>query len=54
MSRLLAVAASDPAVATSFIRVTGMIDPLPALLRPAVAVRVYARSRRGTARPARP
>jgi hypothetical protein len=40
MDRLLAVAAHDPAVAASFIRVAGMVDPLPALLRPALAMRV--------------
>jgi hypothetical protein len=40
MDRLLAVAAHDPAVAASFIRVAGMVDPLPTLLRPALAMRV--------------
>jgi 2-polyprenyl-6-methoxyphenol hydroxylase-like FAD-dependent oxidoreductase len=40
MDRLLAVAAHDPAVAASFIRVAGMVDPLPTLLRPALALRV--------------
>ena len=40
MDRLLAVAVHDPAVAASFIRVAGMVDPLPTLLRPALAMRV--------------
>jgi 2-polyprenyl-6-methoxyphenol hydroxylase-like FAD-dependent oxidoreductase len=40
IDRLLAVAAHDPAVAASFMRVAGMVDPLPTLLRPALAMRV--------------
>jgi 2-polyprenyl-6-methoxyphenol hydroxylase-like FAD-dependent oxidoreductase len=40
MDRLLAVAAHDPAVAASFMRVAGMVEPLPTLLRPALARRV--------------
>lgn len=38
--RLLEVAEHDGAVATAFMRVNGMLDPLPSLLRPAVALRV--------------
>ena len=40
MCRLLAVAAHDPAVVTAFMRVVSMLDPLPTLLRPAIALRV--------------
>jgi 2-polyprenyl-6-methoxyphenol hydroxylase-like FAD-dependent oxidoreductase len=40
MDRLLNVAAIDPAVAASFIRVAGMVDPLPTLVRPSLALRV--------------
>jgi 2-polyprenyl-6-methoxyphenol hydroxylase-like FAD-dependent oxidoreductase len=39
-SRLLAAAAYDPAIAASFTRVAGMVDPLPHLLRPALVLRV--------------
>lgn len=44
--RLLAVAEHDGAVATAFMRVNGMLDPLPRLLRPAVALRVLRGPRR--------
>ncbi len=40
IDRLLSLAASDPAVAVSFIRVAGMVDPLPTLLHPSLALRV--------------
>jgi len=40
ISRLLAVAAHDPVVAAAFTRVTGMVEPPPSLLRPALARRV--------------
>jgi 2-polyprenyl-6-methoxyphenol hydroxylase-like FAD-dependent oxidoreductase len=40
MRRLLAAAAHNPAVATAFTRVAGMVDPLPHLLRPALALPV--------------
>jgi 2-polyprenyl-6-methoxyphenol hydroxylase-like FAD-dependent oxidoreductase len=51
MRRLLAVATHDPAVATIFMRVTGMVDPLATLFRPTVAFRVLrpARGRTGAA-----
>lgn len=38
--RLLAAAAHDPAISRAFVRVTGLIDPPEALLRPATALRV--------------
>jgi flavin-dependent dehydrogenase len=56
MGRLLAAAAHDSAVATAFVRVIGMVDPLSSLLQPTLAVRVLrphardsdvARQRRG-------
>ena len=40
MSRLLAAAADDPQLSRAFVRVTGLIDPPEALLRPATALRV--------------
>lgn len=40
VTRLQAAAAGDPALARAFIRVTGLIDPPEALLRPATAFRV--------------
>jgi hypothetical protein len=40
MSRLLAAAAHDPQLSRAFVRVTGLIDPPEALLRPATALRV--------------
>ena len=46
MRRLLSVAAHDPVVATAFIRVTGMLDPLPSLLHPSVALRIAAFGRK--------
>jgi len=38
--RLLRVAATNPTVAVAFIRVAGMVDPLPTLARPTIALRV--------------
>ena len=40
MRRCLATAAHNPAVATAFTRVAGMVDPLPRLQRPALALQV--------------
>jgi 2-polyprenyl-6-methoxyphenol hydroxylase-like FAD-dependent oxidoreductase len=40
MSRLLAATAHDPALSRAFVRVTSLIDPPEALLRPATAFRV--------------
>jgi 2-polyprenyl-6-methoxyphenol hydroxylase-like FAD-dependent oxidoreductase len=40
VSRLLAAAAHDPELSRAFVRVTGLIDPPEALLRPATALRV--------------
>ncbi|MDQ3978346.1 MAG: hypothetical protein M3314_02175 [Actinomycetota bacterium] len=45
MRRLLVVAEHDGAVATGFMRVMGMLDPLPRLLRPAIALRVLRKTR---------
>jgi hypothetical protein len=44
--RLHAAAAHDAAVARAFIRVSGLVDPPPALLRPGVALRVAAHALR--------
>ena len=40
LSRVLAAAADDTTVATAFVRVSGLVDPPIALLRPRVAMRV--------------
>lgn len=40
LRRLLTLASNDPTVLTAFIRVVGMLDPLPTLLRPAIALRM--------------
>jgi 2-polyprenyl-6-methoxyphenol hydroxylase-like FAD-dependent oxidoreductase len=40
IGRVLAVAAHDPAVAASFARVAGMVETLPTLLHPALALRI--------------
>ncbi len=40
MRRLLRAAEADPVVVVAFMRVTGMTDPLPRLLHPAIAARV--------------
>ena len=40
MSRLLAAAAHDPQLAQAFVRVTGLIDPPEALLRPSTMLRI--------------
>lgn len=42
VGRLQLAAVGDPAVAIAFIRVTGLVDPPPALLRPEIAARVDA------------
>jgi hypothetical protein len=54
--RLHAAASRDPALSRAFVRVTGLIDPPEALLRPATALRVLrprmSVTRRTTARAA--
>jgi hypothetical protein len=40
VARLTAAAAHDPALARAFMRVTGLVDPPGAILRPAIALRV--------------
>ena len=40
MRRLQARAVRDPELSLAFVRVTGLIDPPEALLRPATALRV--------------
>jgi hypothetical protein len=40
IGRLLAAAAHDPDLSHAFVRVTGLIDPPEALLRPSTALRV--------------
>jgi hypothetical protein len=40
MRRLQAAASRDPELSQAFVRVTGLIDPPEALLRPATALRV--------------
>jgi 2-polyprenyl-6-methoxyphenol hydroxylase-like FAD-dependent oxidoreductase len=52
LARLQAAAAEDAALARAFIRVTSLVDPPSALLRPTRAVRVLARQ--GRSRPALP
>jgi hypothetical protein len=42
--RLQAAASRDPELSQAFVRVTGLIDPREALLRPATALRVCARA----------
>jgi 2-polyprenyl-6-methoxyphenol hydroxylase-like FAD-dependent oxidoreductase len=44
MRRLQAAASRDPEVSRAFVRVTGLIDPPEALLRPATALRVGVRA----------
>ena len=52
--RLQAAAADDPELSRAFVRVTGLIDPPRALLRPTTALRVLRpRSRSRTTRPTR-
>jgi hypothetical protein len=41
--RLHAAAATDPVLAAAFVRVSGLVDPPRALLRPSIARRVLAR-----------
>ncbi|GAA2541677.1 FAD-dependent oxidoreductase [Pseudonocardia hydrocarbonoxydans] len=48
VARVQAGAAGDPAVAAAFVRVTGLVEPPTALLRPGVVVRLAAGWRRGT------
>jgi 2-polyprenyl-6-methoxyphenol hydroxylase-like FAD-dependent oxidoreductase len=50
--RLQAGAASDPELSRAFVRVTGLIDPPEALLRPATALRVLRPRMRATGRTA--
>jgi 2-polyprenyl-6-methoxyphenol hydroxylase-like FAD-dependent oxidoreductase len=50
LSRLQAAAASDPELARSFVRVTGLIDRPQALLRPTTALRVLRPRTSATAR----
>jgi 2-polyprenyl-6-methoxyphenol hydroxylase-like FAD-dependent oxidoreductase len=51
VSRLQAAAARDPLLSQAFVRVTGLIDPPEALLRPAIMLRVL--HPRGSATPPR-
>lgn len=53
LPRLHAAAAHDPSLGEAFVRVVGLVDPPPSLLRPAVVRRVLQRPRTTTA-PARP
>lgn len=46
MARLQEAAAETPALARAFVRVTGLVDPPKALLRPTVAFRVLRPRRR--------
>jgi 2-polyprenyl-6-methoxyphenol hydroxylase-like FAD-dependent oxidoreductase len=48
-NRLLALATRDPDAAVAFLRVAGMVDPPPTLLRPGLAIKVL-RPRRHKAR----
>ena len=48
VARLTAAAAHDPALARAFMRVTGLVDPPEAILRPAIALRVLRPHRRST------
>ncbi|MDQ3974873.1 MAG: hypothetical protein M3276_11245 [Actinomycetota bacterium] len=54
MPRLPEVAARDAAVTNVFMRVAGMVDPLPSLLRPTVALRALSGSLRRPALPPPP
>jgi 2-polyprenyl-6-methoxyphenol hydroxylase-like FAD-dependent oxidoreductase len=53
VTRLQAAAAHDPVLAQAFVRVTGLVDPPTALMRPAIALRVL-RPGRPAGRPAAP
>ena len=48
VARLTAAAAHDPALARAFMRVTGLVDPPEAILRPAIALRVLRPHRQTT------
>ena len=50
VARLHAAAAHDPAVARAFMRVTGLVDPPEAILRPSTALRVLRPARRAQER----
>ncbi len=54
VTRLQEAAAHDPALARAFVRVTGLVDPPEALMRPAIALRVLRPGRHAARQPERP